>query len=69
MPDHAGSHFDILCNALTQNRMTIDQAVQALNESWTLNHNEQVLRWNQQELDDANTAEELQRQLQQEEEQ
>ena len=31
IPDHAGPHYDILRNALTQNGMTVDQAVQALN--------------------------------------
>ncbi|KAF8814327.1 hypothetical protein BYT27DRAFT_7082527 [Phlegmacium glaucopus] len=49
MPDHAGPHYDVLRNALVQNGMTIKQAIQTINNSWTLNHNERVQRWDQQE--------------------
>ncbi|KAF8817339.1 hypothetical protein BYT27DRAFT_7075248 [Phlegmacium glaucopus] len=49
MPDHAGPHYNVLRNTLTQNRMTVEQALQALNDSWTQNHEEQIQRWNQQE--------------------
>ncbi|KAF8800487.1 hypothetical protein BYT27DRAFT_7200087 [Phlegmacium glaucopus] len=69
MPDHAGPHYNALRDVLTQNGMTIEQAVQALNDSWTQNHEERVQRWNQQEANDVNAAEELQRQLQQDDEQ
>jgi len=69
MPDHAGPHYEILQNALTLNGMNVEQAVQALNESWMLNHHDLTQRWDQQELEDANAAEGLQRQIQQEEEQ
>ena len=32
MPDHAGPHYDVLRNTLTQNGMTVEQAVQALDK-------------------------------------
>ncbi|KAF8805450.1 hypothetical protein BYT27DRAFT_7213323 [Phlegmacium glaucopus] len=66
-PDHAGPHYNVLRNILTQNGMTLEQAIQALNESWTQNHDERVQRWDQQVIDDANAAEEALGQLQQEE--
>ena len=53
IPDHAGPHYDILRNALTQNGMTIDQAVQALNDSWTQNHDARVQAWDQQVANNA----------------
>ncbi|KAF8811381.1 hypothetical protein BYT27DRAFT_7253080 [Phlegmacium glaucopus] len=55
-PDHAGPHYNVLRNMLTQNGMTAEQAVQALDNSWTQNHNERVQRWDQQVIDDANAA-------------
>jgi len=63
--DHAGPHYDILQNMLIQNGMTAEQAVQMLNNLWTLNHQDLIQRWDQQELEDTHAAE----QLQQEEEQ
>ncbi|KAF8802283.1 hypothetical protein BYT27DRAFT_7113339 [Phlegmacium glaucopus] len=60
MPDHAGPHYNILRDVLTQNGMTIEQAVQALNNSWTQNHNARIQVWDQQVIDDA-AAEEAQR--------
>ncbi|KAF8808604.1 hypothetical protein BYT27DRAFT_7210607, partial [Phlegmacium glaucopus] len=60
MPDHAGPHYNVLRDALTQNGMTLKQAVQALNNSWTLNHNARIQVWDQQVIDDA-AAEEAQR--------
>ena len=53
IPDHAGPHYDILRNALTQNGMTVDQAVQALNDSWTQNHDAWIQAWDQQVANDA----------------
>ncbi|KAF8799166.1 hypothetical protein BYT27DRAFT_7121252, partial [Phlegmacium glaucopus] len=55
-PDHAGPHYNILQDMLTQNGMTVEQAVQVLNNSWTQNHDEQVQRWDQQVIDDANAV-------------
>ncbi|KAF8808523.1 hypothetical protein BYT27DRAFT_7337751 [Phlegmacium glaucopus] len=62
MPDHASQHYDILRNALTQNGMTIEQAIHALDQSWTQNHDERIQRWDQQVIDDANVAEVVQQQ-------
>ncbi|KAF8817296.1 hypothetical protein BYT27DRAFT_7247519 [Phlegmacium glaucopus] len=59
MPDHAGPHFNVLRNALMQNGLTIKQAIQAINDSWTQTHNERVQRWDQQVIDDAVAEEAL----------
>ena len=48
MPDHAGPHYNLLRIALTQNGLTVEQAVQALNDSWTQNHDARALAWDQQ---------------------
>jgi len=56
MPDHAGPHYDVLRNALAQNGMTPEQAVAALNDSWTQNHVARVQTWDQQVADDAAAA-------------
>ena len=56
VPDHAGPHYDVLRNALTQNGMTVEQALQALNDSWTQNHNARLQPWDQQVLDNAAAA-------------
>ena len=72
MPDHAGPHYEALRNALTQNEITAEQAVQALNNSWTLNHEARVLAWDQQVAADAAAAleqQEQQQQLQQQQDQ
>lgn len=53
VPDHAGQHYDILRNTLTQNGMTAEQAVQALDDSWNLNHDARVQAWDQQVAADA----------------
>ena len=65
-PDHAGPHFDVLRNTLTQNGMTVEQAVQALDQSWALNHEARIQAWDQQVAQDA-AALEAQRQQQQQE--
>lgn len=56
IPDHAGAHYDVLRNALTQNGMTVDQAIQALDDSWNQNHGARVQAWNVQVQDDAAAA-------------
>ena len=60
MPDHAGPHYDLLRNALTQNGLTVEQAVQALNDSWTQNHDARALAWDQQVAADLAAQEENQ---------
>ena len=66
IPDHAGPHYDALRNALTQNGLTVEQAVQSLNDSWNLNHLARTQAWDQQVAEDA-VALEAQRQQQQQE--
>ena len=56
IPDHAGPHYTVLRDALVQNGMTVDQAVQALNDSWIQNHDARVLAWDQQAVNDAQMA-------------
>ena len=56
IPDHAGPHYDVLRNALIQNGMTAEEAMQALNDSWSQNHDARVQAWDQQVLDDAAAA-------------
>jgi hypothetical protein len=56
MPDHAGPHYNVLRDALVQNGMTVDLAIQALNDSWTQNHDARALAWDQQVADDALAA-------------
>lgn len=59
MPEHVGPHYAPLRDALTQNGMTAEQAVQALNTSWTLNHEARIQAWDQQVIDDAAAEEAL----------
>ena len=59
MPEHAGPHYDVLRNALTQNGMDLEQAIQALNNSWTLNHDARVQAWDLQVANDI-TAQQAQ---------
>ena len=57
IPDHAGPHYNLLREALAQNGLNAEQAIQALNNSWTLNHDARILAWDQQVADDAAAAE------------
>ena len=45
VPDHAGPHYVVLRNALMQNGMSAEEAVQALNDSWTQNHHTRIQAW------------------------
>lgn len=56
IPDHAGPHYNALREALTQNGMTPEQAIQALNDSWAQNHAARVQEWDQQVENDAAAA-------------
>ena len=66
VPDHAGPHYDALRNALTNNGMTPEEAIQALNDSWNLNHDARVQAWDLQVAEDE-AALEAQRQVLQQE--
>ena len=56
IPDHADAHYNVHRNALTQNGMTADEALQALNDSWTQNHAARVQGWDLQVENDAAAA-------------
>lgn len=63
IPDHAGPFYAAIRDNLTQNGMTVEQVIEALNTSWNQNHEARVQRWNQQIIEDANAEEEAQRQV------
>ena len=69
IPDHAGPHYDNLRNVLIQNGMDLEQAIQALNDSWTQNHAARVQAWDQQVAADAQALQAQQLQQQPAEEQ
>ena len=56
IPDHAGPHYDGLRGILVQNGLTAEQALQALNASWTQNHAARALAWDQQVANDEALA-------------
>src|SRR5277367_5873515 len=56
LPDHAGPHYQVLRDALVQNGMQVDQAIQALDNSWTMDRDARILAWDQQVADDAEAA-------------
>ena len=66
VPDHAGPHYDGLRNTLTLNGMTAEQAIQALDLSWNLNHDARTQAWDQQVAQDAAALEAHRLQQQQE---
>ena len=53
IPDHAGPHYEILRATLVQNGVALEDAIQALNDSWTQNHNARVAAWDLQVQNDA----------------
>ena len=57
MPDHAGPFYQAVRDVLVQNGMPAEQAIQALNNSWTMNHDARILAWDQQAADNAAAAE------------
>jgi hypothetical protein len=56
IPDHAGPHYVVLRDALTHNGMTPEEAIQALDDSWTQNHTARVQAWDQQVAEDEAAA-------------
>ena len=66
MPDHAGPYYQALRDALVQNGMPLEQAVQALDNSWTMNHDARIRAWDQQEAEDAPVIQQNQAPQQQE---
>ena len=61
IPNHTGPHYDELQTILVNTGITNEQAVEALNASWTHSHEERILAWDQQVIqDEAALQEELQ---------
>ena len=56
MPDHTGPHYQVLRDALVQNGMPIDQAIQVLDNAWIMDRDARILAWDQQVADDAEAA-------------
>ena len=47
MPDHAGPFYQAIRDVMIQNGMPAEQAIQALDNSWNLNHDARILAWDQ----------------------
>ena len=58
LPNHAGPHYHGIRQILLNTGLTVEQAVQALNNSWTQSREEQIQAWDQQVTNDNNAAEE-----------
>ena len=56
MPDHMGPFYQAVRDVLIQNGMPAEQAIQALDNSWNLNHDARILAWDQRVADDAAAA-------------
>src|SRR5277367_1993062 len=56
IPDHTGPHYQVLRDALVQNGMPMDQAIQVLDNAWTMDRDARILAWDQQVADDAEVA-------------
>ena len=50
IPDHAAPTYGILRNTV-ENQMTIEQALQALDNSWTMGHDTRIQAWDHQASD------------------
>ena len=67
LPDHAGPHYDDIRNLLVGTGMTVEQAIQSLDTSWTRSLEVRIQAWDQQVIDDTREQED-QRHLAQEQE-
>ena len=68
-PDHAGPHYDTIRTILINTGITNDQAIEILNASWTLSHEECVQAWNLQVIEDEVILQEERRLAQEQEDQ
>jgi hypothetical protein len=69
LPDHTSPDYLALRTVLIDTGLTVDEAVERLNTTWTQGHNTRVGAWNHQVEEDAQAEEERQRaMLEQEEE-
>lgn len=67
LPNHAGPHYDNIRRLLIGTGLTLEQAIQNLNDSWTQSREEQTQAWDRQVAMENNAAEEAQRLLQEQE--
>ena len=67
LPNHASPHYNDIWQLLLNTSLTLEQAIQSLNDSWTQSWEVQIQAWGQQVLNDNNAAEEAQHLLQEEE--
>lgn len=56
--NHTGPHYDGIWQLLLNTALTLEQAVQLLDDPWTHMHDKQIQAWDQQVLDDNNAVEE-----------
>ena len=68
LSNHTGPHYNDICLLLLNAGLTMKQAVQSLNKSWTRTCEERIQAWDQQVINDRDADKEAQH-LQQEEEQ
>ena len=52
IPDHAGWQYDTIRAILINTGITNEQAIETLNASWTLSHEECMQAWNLQVIED-----------------
>ena len=69
IPNHARTHYDNLQTILVNTGITNEQAVETLNASWTRSHEECILAWDQQIIEDEAVLQEEQRLTQEQEDQ
>jgi hypothetical protein len=57
LPNHAGPRYDALRTLLTNTGLSEAEAAQALNNTWTMAHEDRIVAWDQQVRDDAEAEE------------
>jgi hypothetical protein len=56
LPNHAGPHYNDIRGLLLGTGLTLEQAVQALNESWTQSRAERIQAWDKQVASENNVS-------------
>ena len=67
--DHAGLHYNTIRTILINTGITNEQAIETLNASWTLSHEEHMQAWNLQVIKDEAIMQEERRLAQEQEDQ
>jgi DNA-binding GntR family transcriptional regulator len=60
LPNHANPHYNSIRQLLLNTSLTLEQAIQSLDDSWTQAHGIQIQAWDQQVLNDNAAAKEAQ---------